>query len=186
MTMVYEDRGDETTADVPARRIKFTINGEKKIAEVEPRLLLAHLIRYGLRLTGTHTGCDTTNCGACTVLVDGQAVKSCTMFAVQADGHEIQTVEGLATASELHPLQEGFRQEHGLQCGFCTPGMMMAAKALLERDLNPTEEDVRWALSGNLCRCTGYQNIVKSVLWAAAKLRGETPGPAPGQSGATA
>jgi carbon-monoxide dehydrogenase small subunit len=109
------------------------------------------------------------------VLVDGQAVKSCTMFAVQADGHDIQTVEGLATASELHPLQEGFRQEHGLQCGFCTPGMMMAAKALLDRDLNPSEEDVRWALSGNLCRCTGYQNIVKSVLWAAEKLRSQAP-----------
>jgi aerobic carbon-monoxide dehydrogenase small subunit len=173
MTMVYADRGDETAAQVPLRRIKFTVNGEKKIAEVEPRLLLAHLIRQGLRLTGTHTGCDTTNCGACTVLVDGQAVKSCTMLAVQADGREIQTVEGLATASELHPLQEGFKEEHGLQCGFCTPGMMMAAKALLDRNPDPTEEEVRWALSGNLCRCTGYQNIVKSVLWAARKLRAQ-------------
>jgi aerobic carbon-monoxide dehydrogenase small subunit len=175
MTIVYEDRGEESATDVPVRRIKFSINGEKKVAEVETRLLLAHLLRYGLRLTGTHTGCDTTNCGACTVLVDGQAVKSCTMLAVQADGHEIETVEGLATASELHPLQEGFREEHGLQCGFCTPGMMMAAKALLDRNPDPTEEDVRWALSGNLCRCTGYQNIVKSVLWAAAKLRGAEP-----------
>jgi aerobic carbon-monoxide dehydrogenase small subunit len=175
MTMVYADRGDETAAQVPLRRIRFTVNGEKKIAEVEPRLLLAHLIRQGLRLTGTHTGCDTTNCGACTVLVDGQAVKSCTMLAVQADGHEIQTVEGLATASELHPLQEGFKEEHGLQCGFCTPGMMMAAKALLDRNPDPTEEEVRWALSGNLCRCTGYQNIVKSVLWAAGKLRAQAP-----------
>jgi aerobic carbon-monoxide dehydrogenase small subunit len=175
MTIVYEDRGEESETDVPVRRIKFTVNGEKKIAEVETRLLLAHLLRYGLRLTGTHTGCDTTNCGACTVLVDGQAVKSCTMLAVQADGHEIETVEGLAAASELHPLQEGFREEHGLQCGFCTPGMMMAAKALLERNPDPTEEDIRWALSGNLCRCTGYQNIVKSVLWAAAKLRGAQP-----------
>jgi len=175
MTIVYEDRGEEDAADVPVRRIKFTVNGEKKVAEVETRLLLAHLLRYGLRLTGTHTGCDTTNCGACTVLVDGQAVKSCTMLAVQADGHEIETVEGLAAASELHPLQEGFREEHGLQCGFCTPGMMMAAKALLERNPDPTEEDIRWALSGNLCRCTGYQNIVKSVLWAAAKLRGAQP-----------
>ena len=172
MTMVYDDLGDEAAADVPMRRIKFTINGEKKIAEVEPRLLLAHLIRQGLRLTGTHTGCDTTNCGACTVLVDGQAVKSCTMLAVQVDGREIQTVEGLATASELHPLQEGFKEEHGLQCGFCTPGMMMAAKELLDANPDPTEEEVRWALSGNLCRCTGYQNIVKSVLWAAEKLRG--------------
>ncbi len=174
MTMVYEDRGDETANDVPMRRIRFTINGEKKIAEVEPRLLLSHLIRRGVGLTGTHMGCDTTNCGACTVLVDGAAVKSCTMLAVQIDGRAVETVEGLASASELHPLQEGFKQEHGLQCGFCTPGMMMAAKALLERNPDPTEEDVRWALSGNLCRCTGYQNIVKSVLWAAAKLRAET------------
>ena len=126
MTMVYDDLGDEATGSVPTRRIRFTINGQKKIAEVEPRLLLSHLIRRGVGLTGTHMGCDTTNCGACTVLVDGRPVKSCTMLAVQADGHEISTVEGLATASELHPLQEGFKQEHGLQCGFCTPGMMMA------------------------------------------------------------
>ncbi len=173
MTTLYSEPARDAADDVPVRRISFTINGEKKTAEVEPRLLLAHLIRYGLRLTGTHTGCDTTNCGACTVLLDGQAVKSCTMLAVQADGHAVQTVEGLATASELHPLQEGFREEHGLQCGFCTPGMMMAAKALLDRVPDPTEEDVRWALSGNLCRCTGYQNIVKSVLWAAAKLRSQ-------------
>jgi aerobic carbon-monoxide dehydrogenase small subunit len=175
MTMVYEDRGDDATGAVPMRRIRFTINGEKKIAEVEPRLLLSHLIRHGVGLTGTHMGCDTTNCGACTVLVDGNAVKSCTMLAVQVDGRVIETVEGLATASELHPLQEGFKQEHGLQCGFCTPGMMMAAKALLARNPDPGEEDVRWALSGNLCRCTGYQNIVKSVLWAAAKLRSQSP-----------
>ncbi len=173
MTTLYSEPAPDAAGDVPVRRISFTINGEKKTAEVEPRLLLAHLIRYGLRLTGTHTGCDTTNCGACTVLLDGKAVKSCTMLAVQTDGHDIQTVEGLATASELHPLQEGFREEHGLQCGFCTPGMMMAAKALLDRTPDPTEEDVRWALSGNLCRCTGYQNIVKSVLWAAAKLRSQ-------------
>jgi aerobic carbon-monoxide dehydrogenase small subunit len=173
MTTLYSEPAEEAADEVPVRRISFVLNGEKKTAEVEPRLLLAHLIRYGLRLTGTHTGCDTTNCGACTVLLDGKAVKSCTMLAVQADGHELQTVEGLATASELHPLQEGFREEHGLQCGFCTPGMMMAAKALLDRVPDPTEEDVRWALSGNLCRCTGYQNIVKSVLWAAAKLRSQ-------------
>jgi aerobic carbon-monoxide dehydrogenase small subunit len=177
MTLVYEDSSDEAGqgdgAAVPVRRIKFSINGQKKIAEVEPRLLLAHLIRRGLGLTGTHMGCDTTNCGACTVLVDGRPVKSCTMLAVQADGHEISTVEGLAGPAELHPLQEGFREEHGLQCGFCTPGMMMAAKALLDENPSPSEEDVRWALSGNLCRCTGYQNIVKSVLWAAGKLRGE-------------
>jgi carbon-monoxide dehydrogenase small subunit len=176
MSTLYSEPAREAVGDVPVRRISFAINGEKKTAEVEPRLLLAHLIRYGLRLTGTHTGCDTTNCGACTVLLDGNAVKSCTLLAVQADGHELQTVEGLATASELHPLQEGFREEHGLQCGFCTPGMMMAAKALLDRVPDPSEEDVRWALSGNLCRCTGYQNIVKSVLWAAAKLRSQAAG----------
>ena len=179
MTTVYDDLGDQAASDVPMRRIRFTINGARKAAEVEPRLLLSHLIRQGLGLTGTHMGCDTTNCGACTVLVDGRAIKSCTMLAVQADGHEITTVEGLATASELHPLQEGFKQEHGLQCGFCTPGMMLAAKALLAANPDPTEEDVRWALSGNLCRCTGYQNIVKSVLWAAAKLRSEQAGDQP-------
>ena len=174
MTIVYDDLGDEAATDVPVRRIKFAINGAKKVAEVEPRLLLSHLIRRGLGLTGTHMGCDTTNCGACTVLVDGTAVKSCTMLAVQADGHEIETVEGLATASELHPLQEGFREEHGLQCGFCTPGMMMAAKALLDANPNPTEEEVRWALSGNLCRCTGYAKILDAVKIAASRLR-ESP-----------
>ena len=174
MTTLYEDIEDEGAEDVPVRRITISVNGVRKRAEVEPRLLLSHLLRQGLGMTGTHMGCDTTNCGACTVLVDGYTVKSCTMLAVQADGHEITTVEGLATASELHPLQEGFKQEHGLQCGFCTSGMMLAAKALLDRNPDPTEEDVRWALSGNLCRCTGYQNIVKSVLWAAEKLRGES------------
>jgi aerobic carbon-monoxide dehydrogenase small subunit len=153
------------------RRVAVTVNGEEHLVEVEPRLLLAHLLRQGLGLTGTHIGCDTTNCGACTVLVDDTAVKSCTMLAVQTDGHQVRTVEGMAQASELHPLQEGFREEHGLQCGYCTPGMMMSAMALLQRNPNPTEEDVRWALSGNLCRCTGYQNIVKAVLWAAAKMR---------------
>ena len=176
MTIIYEETGEEGGAEIPQQRITLRVNGRKVVAEVEPRLLLAHLIRHGMGLTGTHTGCDTTNCGACTVLVDGRAVKSCTMFAVQADGREVSTVEGLATASELHPLQEGFKEEHGLQCGFCTPGMMMAAKALLDRNPDPTEEDVRWALSGNLCRCTGYQNIVKSVLWAAAKLRAQAAG----------
>ena len=177
MTTVYDDRDDQATTGVPVRRIRFTINGAKKVAEVEPRLLLSHLIRRGLGLTGTHMGCDTTNCGACTVLVDGRAVKSCTMLAVQVDGHEIETVEGLAmmgageAGGGLHPLQEGFKEEHGLQCGFCTPGMMMAAKALLDANPDPTEEDVRWALSGNLCRCTGYQNIVISALDAAKRLR---------------
>jgi aerobic carbon-monoxide dehydrogenase small subunit len=153
------------------RRVIVTVNGDQHVVEVEPRLLLAHLLRQGLGLTGTHIGCDTTNCGACTVLVDGTAVKSCTMLAVQTDGHEVRTVEGMAQASELHPIQEGFREEHGLQCGYCTPGMMMSAMALLERNPDPTEEEVRWALSGNLCRCTGYQNIVKAVLWAAAKMK---------------
>lgn len=153
------------------RRITVTVNGERRTVEVEPRVLLVHLLRQGLALTGTHIGCDTTSCGACTVLVDGRAVKSCTMLAVQTDGRSITTVEGMAAASELHPLQEGFKEEHGLQCGFCTPGMLMSAMALLERNPDPTEEEIRWALSGNLCRCTGYQNIVKAVLWAAAKLR---------------
>ena len=153
------------------KRVTVTVNGEERTVEVEPRVLLAHLLRQGLGLTGTHIGCDTTNCGACTVLVDGAPTKSCTMLAVQTDGREVRTVEGLAQASELHPIQEGFREEHGLQCGFCTPGMMMSAMALLQRNPDPTEEEVRWALSGNLCRCTGYQNIVKAVLWAAAKMR---------------
>jgi aerobic carbon-monoxide dehydrogenase small subunit len=157
---------------ITERRVTITVNGEQRTVEIEPRVLLAHLLRAGLGLTGTHIGCDTTNCGACTVLVDRKPIKSCTMLAVQADGHEVTTVEGMAAASELHPVQEGFRQEHGLQCGFCTPGMMLSAMALLERNPDPTEEEVRWALSGNLCRCTGYQNIVKAVLWAADKMRG--------------
>ncbi|SHK14129.1 carbon-monoxide dehydrogenase small subunit [Pseudonocardia thermophila] len=163
----------ETSADT--RRITVTVNGTPRVVEVEPRLLLVHLLREGLALRGTHIGCDTTNCGACTVLHDGNPIKSCTMLAVQADGHEITTVEGLGTPSELDPVQEGFHREHGLQCGFCTPGMMMAARALLDREPDPSEEDVRWALSGNLCRCTGYQNIVKAVLWAADKQRGAQP-----------
>src|SRR3954452_7715701 len=174
MSGLYEEIREQPASDVPVRRVSIMVNGEKRMAEVEARLAVAHLLRQGFTLTGTHTGCDTTNCGACTVLLDGQPVKSCTMFAVQADGHQVTTVEGLAGASELHPLQEGFKQEHGLQCGFCTPGMMLAAKALLEENPDPTEDEVRWALSGNLCRCTGYQNIVKSVLWAAEKLRAES------------
>jgi len=164
----------EQPADVPTRRVAITVNGDQRVAQIEPRLLLAHLLRQGLGLTGTHTGCDTTNCGACTVLFDGKPIKSCTMLAVQADGHEVTTVEGLAGASELHPIQEGFKDEHGLQCGFCTPGMMLAAKALLEENPDPTEDEVRWALSGNICRCTGYQNIVKSVLWAAKKMQAQS------------
>lgn len=176
MTSLFEEITPGASDDVPTRRITITLNGERRTANVEPRLLLAHLIRQGFKLTGTHTGCDTTNCGACTVLLDGEPVKSCTVLAVQANGHEVTTVEGLAGASELHPIQEGFKDEHGLQCGFCTPGMMMTAKALLDRNPDPTEEDIRWALSGNLCRCTGYQNIVKAVLWAGDKLRGDSNG----------
>ena len=171
MTSLFEEIREPVEGDVPTRRVTVTVNGEKRTVEVEPRLLLAHLLRQGFKLTGTHTGCDTSNCGACTVLFDGTAIKSCTMLAVQADGHDVTTVEGLSGPSELHPIQEGFRDEHGLQCGFCTPGMMLAAKALLDENPDPTEEEVRWALSGNLCRCTGYQNIVKSVLWAAKKMQ---------------
>ena len=157
-------------------KVVISVNGRPVAAEVEDRLLLAHFVREVAGLTATNVGCDTTSCGACTVLLDGESVKSCTVLAAQADGREVTTCEGLAGADgEWHPVQRGFHTEHGLQCGFCTPGMMMAAKALLDRNPDPTEEDVRWALSGNLCRCTGYQNIVKSVLWAAAKLRGDAP-----------
>ena len=148
MTSLFAAVTTETPVDTPVRRITVTVNGKQHTLDVEPRLLLAHLIRQGLELTGTHTGCDTTHCGACTVLIDGSPVKSCTMFAVQVDGHEVTTVEGLASASGLHPIQEGFRDEHGLQCGFCTPGMMLTAKALLDENPDPTEDEVRWALSG--------------------------------------
>jgi len=151
-------------------RIRIKINGVDRDAEVEPRLLLVHFIRDILGLTGTHVGCDTTNCGACTVLLGGKPVKSCTVFAVQADEQEIRTIEGVANHGKLHPLQEGFKEEHGLQCGFCTPGMIMAAQALLERNPHPTEQEIRWGISGNLCRCTGYQNIVKAVQYAASKM----------------
>jgi carbon-monoxide dehydrogenase small subunit len=151
-------------------KITVTINGQKRSAEVEARLLLAHFIRDNLRLTGTHVGCDTTSCGACTVLLDGAPVKSCTVFAVQADGKALQTVEGLAQGGKLHPLQEGFKEEHGLQCGFCTPGMLMSAAALLSKNPKPSEQDIRWGIAGNLCRCTGYQNIVKAVQYAADKM----------------
>jgi aerobic carbon-monoxide dehydrogenase small subunit len=150
--------------------VKLTINGRYREATVEPRMLLVHFIRESLALTGTHVGCDTSNCGACTVIVNGKTVKSCTMFAVQADGTSVTTVEGLMKDGQLHPLQEGFKQEHGLQCGFCTPGMLMSSLALLEKKPNPTEDDIRWGISGNLCRCTGYQNIVKAVQHAAKKL----------------
>ncbi len=150
--------------------VKLSINGEKHEANVEPRLLLVHMIREVLRLTGTHIGCDTTHCGACTILMDGRPVKSCTMFAVQAQGKELMTVEGLEQNDKLHPLQEGFMAEHGLQCGYCTPGMLMTSYAFLKKHPSPTEDDIRWAISGNLCRCTGYVNIVKAVQYAAVKL----------------
>lgn len=170
MTSLYEEV-TSVSDDVPINRITLNLNGESRTVDVEPRLLLAHLIRQGFKLTGTHTGCDTTNCGACTVLFDGEPIKSCTMFAVQADGHDVLTVEGLAGASELHPIQEGFKDEHGLQCGFCTPGMMMTGVAFLQSNPNPSEDEVRQAISGNLCRCTGYVNIVKAYQSAARKLR---------------
>ena len=152
--------------------ITVTVNGEKKTTEVEPRLLLVHFLREKLRLTGTHIGCDTTHCGACTVLVEGTPVKSCTMLAVQADGQQVTTVEALAASGTLHPIQAAFKQEHGLQCGFCTPGMMLTSVALLQEKPDPTEDEIRWALSGNICRCTGYMNIVKAVQHA-AKLQAQ-------------
>lgn len=150
--------------------VHVKINGQQREADVEPRLLLVHFIRETLGLTGTHVGCDTSNCGACTIVLDGKTVKSCTMFAVQADGTDLLTVEGLFQEGKLHPLQEGFKQEHGLQCGFCTPGMLMSTYALLQQNARPTESDIRWGISGNLCRCTGYQNIVKAVQYAAGKM----------------
>jgi carbon-monoxide dehydrogenase small subunit len=151
-------------------KVTLTVNGAASEAEVDARLLLVHLLRDVLRLTGTHIGCDTTHCGACTVLLDGEPVKSCTVLAVQADGRSVTTVEGLEKDGQLHPVQEGFWQEHGLQCGFCTPGMMMTASALLARNPKPTEEEIRQAISGNLCRCTGYVNIVKAIQYAAEKM----------------
>ena len=150
-----------------SHRIKLTVNGVPHEADVEPRVLLVHFLRDVLRLTGTHVGCDTSQCGACTVLVDGVSTKSCTMFAVQADGREIATIDGLAENGNLHPLQAAFREEHGLQCGFCTPGVIMAAYDLLQHNPKPSEDDIRHALEGNYCRCTGYHNIVKAVQRAA-------------------
>jgi carbon-monoxide dehydrogenase small subunit len=149
--------------------VRLTVNGTEHELDVEPRMLLVHALRDKLGLTGTHVGCDTSNCGACTVHLDGEAVKSCTVLAVQAEGAEITTIEGLGTEDNLHPMQEAFWNNHGLQCGYCTPGMIMSASALLARNPNPTEKEVRYGLEGNLCRCTGYHNIVKSVLDAASK-----------------
>jgi carbon-monoxide dehydrogenase small subunit len=151
-------------------RISVTVNGAPREAEVESRLLLVHLVREVFRLTGTHIGCDTSHCGACTVLLDGQPVKSCTVLAVQADGASLATVEGLEQGGKLHPVQEAFTEKHALQCGFCTPGMLMTCSALLERNRNPDEQQIRQAISGNLCRCTGYQNIVKAVQHAAERM----------------
>jgi len=151
------------------KAINLSVNGVARADEVEPRLLLVHYLRDVLGLTGTHIGCETSLCGACTILLDGQAVKSCTMFAVQADGATVQTIEGLATNGELHPVQEGFWEKHGLQCGYCTPGMIVAAAQLLDRNANPSRAEIRHGLEGNLCRCTGYQHIVEAVEYAAQK-----------------
>ena len=148
--------------------IKVSVNGTQHAVDVEPRMLLAHVIREELGMTGTHIGCDTTSCGACTVLLDGVPVKSCTLFGVQADGREVTTVEGLMQGGALNPVQAAFKEEHGLQCGFCTPGMMLVGAALLEENPDPSDDDVRWAISGNICRCTGYMNIVKAIQTAAA------------------
>jgi len=162
-------------------QITVTVNGAEKTVDVEPRLLLVHLIRETLGLTGTHIGCDTTHCGACAVLLDGVPVKSCTVFGVQADGREVTTVEGLLSAGALDPIQAAFKEEHGLQCGFCTPGMMLTGKALLEQNPSPSDDEVRWAISGNICRCTGYMNIVKAIQTA-----GRTMTEASVEAGATA
>jgi carbon-monoxide dehydrogenase small subunit len=156
-------------------QIEVTVNGTVHAVDVEPRTLLVSFLRDTLRLTGTHVGCDTSSCGVCTVLLDGTPVKSCTVFAVQANGCSLTTVEGLANGAELHPVQQAFHEEHGLQCGFCTPAMMLVGSALLARNPDPTEEEVRWAISGNLCRCTGYQNIVKAIQAAGAASRTGAP-----------
>ena len=159
-------------------QVSIKVNGQDVSADVEPRTLLVHFIRENLNLTGTHVGCETSYCGACTVHVNGEAIKSCTMLAVQANGAEVNTIEGLADGENLHPVQEGFWEHHGLQCGYCTPGMIMSSVALIEDNASPTEDEIRHGIEGNLCRCTGYHNIVKSIEYAAAKLRGEEPPPA--------
>ena len=153
--------------------VNVEINGLNITREVDSRMLLIHFLREELQMTGTHIGCDTSSCGACTVLMDGRSIKSCTLFTIQANGKSLTTIEGLENGGKLHPLQEGFHEEHGLQCGFCTPGMIMRAVEILEKNPNPTEEEIRWGISGNLCRCTGYVNIVKSVQYAADKMQKE-------------
>jgi aerobic carbon-monoxide dehydrogenase small subunit len=153
-------------------KVTIRVNGNERTLDVEPRLLLVQALREGLGLTGTHVGCDTSSCGACTVLLDGVSVKSCTMFAVQADGHAVTTIEGIGTREDLHPMQEAFWTQHGLQCGFCTPGMIMSAIDLIRRNPDPSEEEIRLGIEGNICRCTGYENIVKAVTVAAAAVRG--------------
>ena len=155
------------------KEITLKINGEEFTEQVEPRTLLVHFIRENIGMTGTHIGCDSSSCGACTILIDRKSAKSCTLLAVQAACKEITTVEGIATTEGVHPIQEGFKENHGLHCGFCTPGMMLRAIELLEKNPDPTEEEIRWGISGNLCRCTGYNNIVKSIKYAGAKLRGD-------------
>jgi len=167
-------------------KVVMTVNGAERAGDVEPRVLLVDFLRSNLRLTGTHIGCDTTSCGACTVLIDGEPVKSCTVLAVQAEGRHITTVEGLASGAELSAMQIGFHEEHGLQCGFCTPGMMLVGTALLERNPRPTEDEIRWAISGNICRCTGYMNIVKAIKLAAALREQAAKAPAPAAAAAAA
>lgn len=174
--MVLAEMPTEREEEGPFAMVNVTVNGASRAATVETRTLLVHFLREDLALTGTHIGCDTTNCGACTVLFDGKAVKSCTILAVQAEGRDIRTVEGLEMDGKLHPVQQGFIDEHGLQCGFCTPGMMMCSVALLEKNPKPTEEQIRRAISGNLCRCTGYVNIVKAIQSAANKMGGAPGG----------
>tara|TARA_B100000945_G_scaffold315355_1_gene314416 strand:- start:18 stop:500 length:483 start_codon:yes stop_codon:yes gene_type:complete len=153
--------------------VTIEINGSNFTREVDSRLLLVHFLRENLQMTGTHIGCDTSSCGACTVLMDGRSIKACTVYTVQANGKSLTTIEGLENGGKLHPLQEGFHEEHGLQCGFCTPGMIMRGIEILEKNPNPTEEEIRWGISGNLCRCTGYVNIVKSIQYAAEKMQKE-------------
>ena len=164
-------------------QVSMSVNGRQVSGDVSPRTLLVHYLREDLRLTGTHVGCETSYCGACTVKVDGKAVKSCTMLVVQADGADITTIEGLAQNGDLHAVQEGFWERHGLQCGFCTPGMIMSAVTLLEENDNPSEDEIRHGIEGNLCRCTGYHNIVKAIEYAGAKMRGEEPAPAEWEGG---